>query len=422
MDGIVSLTRQLLRIDTRNPGSTEEVAARFVVDWLTRQGARYEVLEAQPGRPTVVSRHPGKDSSRPALVIHGHLDVVPPQVEGWTHGPFSGDVADDCVWGRGAVDMKGFVAMMLNAQADLASGDLVTDRDIVFAYFADEEMGGSLGSNWVVENRPDVFEGASEAIGEVGGFTIDLPDGGRAFTLQVAEKGMAWFRVRAWGQGGHSALSSNVSPLVPLAEMITKLANLSTGTAPPAAMQSLIAELRAMTGGNSESVLDVLGPIGKMAHQASLTTFVPTVVFGGTNANVIPDVAELIVDCRFIPGDFEAALDTVKSALEPGMDLDVIAYSPGLEVPMGDDVPIVAACRQAVSAFDPSARLLPLAVPAGTDAQHLSVLGIDGYGFAPLPLPPDFDYVAMFHGVNERVPISSLLEGQEVLRLLIAGL
>ena len=417
----ISLCRDLLRIDTSNPGSTEEEAAAYVADTLASVGIEAEVIESQAGRCSVFSSHRGRDPALPGLLVHSHLDVVPPQETGWTHDPFGGVEADGFLWGRGAVDMKGAVAMMLSTQLFLARSELAPRRDVTFAYFADEERGGELGSRWLVEHRPDLFEGISEALGELGGFTITLPDGSRAYLLQAAEKGMLWTRLSIHGRGGHAAMSDEPNPTVRLAGLVERIVRLETDDPPPAAFLLLVERLAKLLGASSaepETVLGPLGTFGAMSLKAGKTTFVPTVAAAGVKVNVIPDYAEVYVDCRYVSGGLETALAAIRSVLDHDMACEIVTTTPGVSVPC--EGALVDACRAVVEAIDPGAHVIPWALPAGTDAQRLAALGIRGYGFMPLILPAGFDYVSLFHAADERVPVEALVRGGELLRTLVA--
>ena len=294
----------LLRIDTSNPGPQEADAAAYVGDVLDGLGLAYELLEPEPGRCTVITRCPGTDPDLPALVVHGHLDVVPADPSGWTRDPFGGEIADGFVWGRGAADMKAMLAMMLTALGAFARGSHAPRRGLIMAFFADEEMGSALGSRWAVANRPDLFAGATEAIGEVGGFTVTLPGGQRVYPLQVAERGMLWTRVRVGGPGGHAAFSTIPNPVERVSDLSGRIRRLRSDEPAAAALARLEQRLGLAGNGASAHAGDAgLGPLGDLVAKGAATTYVATAVHAGSKLNVIPDEAVLSIDCRFLPGD-----------------------------------------------------------------------------------------------------------------------
>lgn len=412
--------RALLRIDTSNPGATEEPAARYVADVLGCAGAAVEVLEPEPGRCSVVARVPGREPGLPALLVHGHLDVVPAGDDGWTHDPFGAVEADGFLWGRGAADMKGPLATALAAHEQLAAaaatGRPRSRRPIVFAYLADEEMGGGLGSRWLADHRPDLLAGVTEAIGELGGFAVPLPDGRRLYPVACGEHALTWLRVTLAGPGGHAALSDAPNPVVRAARLVDRIASLRLpDERPPAAHAELLASLARLGLGDAEHLLAGLGAFGTMARRAQRTRFVPTVVRGGESANVVPRTAHVVVDCRHPADGRGAVVAALEGLLEPGERCDEIARTPGARVPARRT--LLAAARDALLRADPSAVVSPYALVAGSDLQNLSRLGIDGIGFLPLPLDDgsDYDYAAMAHVPDERIPVRSLAHGAEIL-------
>jgi acetylornithine deacetylase/succinyl-diaminopimelate desuccinylase-like protein len=372
----------------------------------------FEVIEPMPGRCSLISRVIGTDTSLPPLIVHGHLDVVPAG-EGWTHDPFGGDESEGYPWGRGAIDLKSFCAMMLAVQIHLSEDRQVPRRNLVFAYLADEEMAGTLGARWIVENRPELFEGALGALGEIGGFSIATPAGQRLYPMMVAGRGVLWLKIVATGVAGHAAFSDAANPLVRLSELVPRIETLRTNDPQPHAHALLVKELAALPGGGGDNLLEHLGSFHSYARHGSSTGFVPTVMKTGTKVNVIPERVELLVDCRYVAGGRQSALTAVSHLLDPDMSLEVIAETTPIEWPF--EGAIVEACRRAVQLHDATARIIPYSLAAGTDANILADLGIPGYGFTPLPLPGNFDYPSMFHAANERVPIESLAPGAQML-------
>ena len=425
MTDVAELCRDLVRIDSSNPGSTERAAAEYVIRALAAAGVAYETFEPAPGRVNVVATLPGRDRSLPKLALHGHLDVVPADPSGWSHPPFGGEVADGMLYGRGAVDMKDFVAMMLAVQTELAGGGRQPRRDLVCCYLADEETGSVLGARWLAEKRAELLAGVGEALGEVGGFSVTLPDGGRAYTIQTAERGSLWFSIRIPGTAGHAALSTATNPVRRLGPLIERIGALRVEEEPHPAFRELCRRVAEVTGGaadDPEGLLEPLGAFGRMALMARRTAFVPTQALAGRapSYNVVPGVAELGVDCRYLPGGRERALRALEAVLDADMTYEMPATTLEAEAPL--EGPLLEAALSAVTEHDPSCcALLPYVMPAGTDAAALHTLGIRCYGFTPLPLPDGFDYPAMFHAVDERVPVESLRRGKEILETLVLG-
>ena len=429
-DEVVRICQELIRIDTSNygddPGPGEREAADYVVGLLREVGLEPTVYESEPGRTTVAVRLAGSDASRPALCVHGHLDVVPADASDWQVDPFSGEERDGCIWGRGAVDMKGMDAMILAVVRDLARTGTAPPRDLVVVFFADEEAGGRLGSHWLVEHHPEVFEGVSEAISEVGGYSVTVPtrEGGerRAYLLQSAEKGIAWLRLRARGRAGHGSVPNDDNAIVHLAEAIARIAAHDWPRELIPSVRTLLDELSEVTGtAYTDTDLDAL-----LAHLRGAQGFVRgtlqdtsnvTMLSAGYKHNVIPQYAEARVDCRFLPGHEETLMKTIEDLAGEHVEVEVMHRDIALDAPFEGD--LVEAMVAALRAEDPDAEVLPYCLSGGTDNKALSLLGITGYGFAPLQLPADLDFAPMFHGVDERVPTDALRFGARVLTRLI---
>ena len=420
-DEVVDICRDLLRIDTSNPGDHsgpgERVAAEYVAGFLAGAGLEPVVLESHPKRTSVVARISGQDGSRPGLLMHGHLDVVPASAPDWRHDPFSGEIADGCVWGRGAIDMKDMDAMVLAVVRQRLREGRPPARDIVLAFTADEEAGGRWGARWLVDNHPDLFEGATEAVGEVGGFSLTLGRQ-RLYLLQTAEKGMVWMRLTARGTAGHGSMIQPDNAVTELAEAIGRLGRHEWPT-------RLIPSVRAFLEGAAEAlgiefipndpglVLSKIGTVSRVIGATVKNTVNPTVLRAGYKVNVVPQTATAEIDGRFLPGleeEFFAELDRV---LGPSVTREVIHSDIALETtPDGD---LYAAMTRALVEEDPDARVIPYCMSGGTDAKSFSRLGLRCFGFTPLRLPPDLDFSGMFHGIDERVPVESLRFGARVL-------
>jgi acetylornithine deacetylase/succinyl-diaminopimelate desuccinylase-like protein len=429
-DEVVDVVSRLIRFDTTNTGDVQTTkgeadCARWVGDQLQDAGYQVQYIESgAPGRGNVFARLPGADRSRGALLIHGHLDVVPAEAADWSVHPFSGAVKDGYVWGRGAVDMKDMVGMMIVVARQFRRAGIVPPRDLVFAFVADEENGGKWGAHWLVDNRPDLFDGVTEAVGEVGGFSLTVPrrDGGerRLYLIETAEKGLQWMRLTARGRAGHGAMVHDHNAVTAVAEAVARLGRHQF----PMVLTDTVAQFLAAVGeetGHSfdadvpdlDGAIEKLGPIAKIVKATLRDTVNPTMLKAGYKANVVPALAEAVLDCRVLPGRQAAFEADVDELIGPDVTREWIRDLPSYET--GFDGDLVDAMNAALLATDPEARTVPYMLSGGTDAKAFAQLGIRCFGFVPLRLPPELDFAALFHGVDERVPVDALKFGTQVL-------
>ncbi len=420
-DEVAALCSDLIRIDTTNPGDHsgpgERQAAERVAALLTDAGLDPVLLESRPGRASVVARISGADPARPALLVHGHLDVVPADAADWRVHPFSGELRDDCIWGRGAVDMKDMDAMILAVVRQRLREGRRPPRDVVLAFPADEEAGGTHGARWLVDNHPDLFEGVTEAVGEVGGFSATIA-GRRIYPIQTAEKGMAWMRLTARGTAGHGSMLRPDNAVTELAETVARIGRHEWPVRLTPSVQAFLTEAAAALGIDftpdaADEVLAKLGPITRMVGATLTNTVNPTVLSAGYKVNVVPQTASADLDGRFLPGYEDEFFAEVDGLLGAGVRREFIHHDIALETTFDGD--LCAAMTAALLAEDGDARIAAYCLSGGTDAKSFSRLGIRCFGFTPLRLPAELDFSGMFHGVDERVPVEALRFGVRVL-------
>ncbi|MFE3035682.1 M20/M25/M40 family metallo-hydrolase [Streptomyces canus] len=421
-DEVVDLCRELIRFDTSNygdhSGPGERKAAEWVAEKLAEVGLDPQIYESHPGRASTVARIAGEDPSRPALLIHGHLDVVPANAQDWTHDPFSGEVADGCVWGRGAVDMKDMDAMTLAVVRDRLRSGRRPPRDIVLAFLADEEAGGTFGARHLVDHHPELFEGVTEAISEVGGFSFTVNEQRRLYLIQTAEKGMHWMKLTVAGTAGHGSMIHRDNAITELSEAVARLGRHRFPVRVTKTTRAFLDELGDALGTeldpeDMEGTLARLGGIAKLIGATLSNTANPTQLGAGYKVNVIPGEATAHVDGRFLPGFEEEFLADLDKILGPKVRREDVHSDKAVETTF--DGALVDAMQSALVAEDPAAKAIPYMLSGGTDAKSFDELGIRGFGFAPLKLPPELDFAGMFHGVDERVPVDGLKFGVRVL-------
>ena len=418
---VAGLASDLIRIDSTNTGDDsgpgERAAAEHVAELLAEVGLKPTVLESRPKRTSVITRVEGTDPSRPALLIHGHLDVVPADPADWQVHPLSGEVAEGCVWGRGAVDMKDMDAMMLAVFRQRLREDRRPPRDVVLAFLADEEAGGNHGAGWLVDNHPGLFDGVSEAIGEVGGFSTTI-GGRRLYLLQTAEKGIAWMRLTARGRAGHGSMLNPENAVTEIAEAVGRIGRHEWPVRlTPSVTAFLESACEALGVGfdpaDPAAVLAKLGPIARMIGATLTNTANPTMLTAGYKVNVIPQSASAQIDGRFLPGHEDEFFAGIDQLLGPGVRREFVNHHIAVETTF--DGALVEAMAAALLRTDPDAQVVPYCLSGGTDAKSFSRLGIRCFGFSPLRLPAELDFSGLFHGVDERVPLSALDFGCEVL-------
>jgi acetylornithine deacetylase/succinyl-diaminopimelate desuccinylase-like protein len=430
VDEVVDLVSALIRFDTSNTGEPpttkgEAECARWVAEQLEEVGYTTEYIEAgAPGRGNLFARLDGADHDRGALLLHGHLDVVPAEASDWSVHPFSGAVEDGYVWGRGAVDMKDMCGMLIAIARHFKREGIVPPRDLVFAFLSDEEAGGKYGSQWLVNNRPDLFEGVTEAVGEVGGFSLTVPrkDGGerRLYLVETAEKSMMWMKLSVRSHAGHGSMIHDSNAVTAVAEATAKLGRHEFPLVMTDAVGQFLQAITEETGYEFDldspdlpGTIAKLGPIARVVGATLRDTANPTMLKAGYKANVIPATAESVVDCRILPGRQAAFEREVDELIGPDVIREWITELPSYETTFDGD--LVDAMNNAIQSVDPDARIVPYMLSGGTDAKAFARLGIRCFGFAPLQLPPDLDFTALFHGVDERVPVDALKFGTQVL-------
>ena len=421
-DEAVEICRDLIRFASVNDGTGrgkgEREAAEHVAGLLAEVGLEPQVFESAPNRTSVVARVEGEDRDRPALLIHGHLDVVPAEPKEWTYDPFAGEIADGALWGRGAVDMLDMDAMTLAVVRDRMRSGRKPPRDVVLAFVADEEAGGVFGAQWLVEHQPALFEGCTEAISEVGGFSLSVNDDLRLYLIETAQKGMAWMRLTATGTAGHGSMVNSDNAVTQLCEAVARLGAYEFPIHVTRTVRSFLDEVGDAFGleldpDDMAATVAKLGPLARIVGATLRGTANPTMLDAGYKHNVIPGSASAMVDGRFLPGfedEFEREVD---EAIGPDVVREYVHYDIALETEF--EGALVDAMAGALKAEDPGARAVPYMLSGGTDAKSFSRLGMRCFGFSPLRLPADLDFSGMFHGVDERVPLDSLAFGVRVL-------
>ncbi len=420
---VAELLSDLIRIDTTNTGDTatsagERAAAEWVAGKLDEVGIASTIHESEPGRASLVARIEGTNRDRPALLVHGHLDVVPADPTEWSVHPFSGEERDGYVWGRGAVDMKDMDAMTLALVRDWARTGVRPDRDIVLAFVADEEAGGRKGAHYMVDHHADLFEGCTEAISEVGGFSITVRDDLRLYLVQTAEKGLAWMKLTAQGRPGHGSFVHDDNAVTRLADAVSRIGStrLPTVLTPP--MREFLDAVGDAYGididpDSPEEALARLGSISRMIGAALRNTANPTMLDAGYKANVIPGTASATVDGRFLFGQEEVFEKQLDELIGEGVQREWLVHDQAVETTF--DGPTVDLMVEALKAEDEGARPVPFTMSGGTDAKSFETLGMRCFGFSPLKLPADLDFASLFHGIDERISVDSLHFGIRVL-------
>ncbi|GIF26240.1 acetylornithine deacetylase/succinyl-diaminopimelate desuccinylase-like protein [Actinoplanes tereljensis] len=424
---VTGICRDLLRIDTTNTGDPsttvgERVAAEYVAAKLDEVGISSVLHESAPKRANLIARIPGADRSRGALLLHGHLDVVPADASEWSVPPFAGEEKDGFLWGRGAIDMKDFDAMMLAVVRDWQRTGYVPPRDIVLAFTADEEAGMEFGSQYLVQKHRDLLEDCTEAVGEVGGYSYTVNDNLRLYLVQTAEKGLNWLRLNATGRPGHGSFIHDDNAVTALAEAVSAVGRHRFPVVVTPTVRRFLQEVSDALGidldpDNPEIAVAKLGPIANLIGATIRNTANPTRLEAGYKDNVIPGKASATIDCRTLPGQAESFLAELREIIGPDIEIEHIQQQPAVETEFGGA--LVDAMGAALRAEDPGARTVPYLMSGGTDAKAFATLGINCFGFAPLRLPPELNFAALFHGIDERVPVEGLEFGVRVLDRLL---
>ncbi|MFH8466370.1 M20/M25/M40 family metallo-hydrolase [Streptomyces sp. NPDC017991] len=424
LDEVVRFTSDLIRIDTTNRGGgdcQERPAAEYAAALLAEAGLEPTLLERTKGRTNVVARLEGTDPSADALLVHGHLDVVPAQAEDWSVHPFSGEVRDGVVWGRGAVDMKNMDAMILAVVRQWARAGVRPRRDLVIAFTADEEASAEDGSGFLADRHAGLFAGCTEGISESGAFTFHDGGGRQLYPLAAGERGTGWLKLTARGRAGHGSKVNRSNAVTRLAAAIARIGDHRWPVRLTPTVRAALTELAALYGvepdlddpGGVDALMEKLGSAASLVEATVRNSANPTMLDAGYKVNVIPGEAVAHVDGRFLAGtedEFRATLDQLTG---PDVEWEFVHREVALQAPL--DSTTYARMRAAVEEFAPEGNVVPYCMSGGTDAKQFSRLGITGYGFAPLKLPPGFDYQALFHGVDERVPVEALHFGVRVL-------
>jgi len=415
---VLQICQDLIRIDTSNfgddSGPGERKAAEYVAALLAEVGIESEIYESESGRASLVARWGNQNSDRPGLLIHGHLDVVPAQAADWQVDPFAGEVVDGFLFGRGAVDMKDFDAMLLSVVRARQRAGVIPNRPITLVFTADEEAGGVKGAHWLVDHHRDLLEGCTEAIGEVGGFSTEV-GGKRLYLIESGEKGIAWMRLRAEGTAGHGSMKQPDNAVTHLARALVALGEHKWPVKAGPSMSLLLDKVRELTGSNStdpDELLEHFGSAVRMIGSGVRNTTNATMLDAGYKHNVVPGSATAYIDGRYLPGHQDTFMPEVQRIIGDQVTVEPYITDTALEFAFEGD--LVDAMTVALHSQDPDAHIAPFLMSGGTDAKAWSRLGITSFGFTPLRLPGDLDFTALFHGVDERVPVDALEFGSRV--------
>jgi len=417
-ENVVKICSDLIKIDTTNYGNNESVgenlAAEYVSEFLNNLKIENKVVGPDNKRCSVLARIEGTNKDLPDLVLHGHLDVVPVEKEKWTKEAFKAVIDKDLLWGRGAVDMKNGNAMILGSIAHLIKEGWKPKRNITLAMFADEEAGGKYGSHFAVNNYGQYFENATEAVGEVGGFSHTLSNGVRLYLIETAQKGIAWMKLTAKGTAGHGSMINSDNAISKISKAINSLTNHKFPITLKDAVFQLLQETAKATNQqfdpkDPEKIILQLGSLAKLVSATTKNTANPTMLNAGYKVNVIPGEANVYVDGRFLPGHQDTFLNEIKSIVGEEIDVQAETFDVALEAPFENE--LVNKMITALEQEDPLAKVVPYMLSGGTDAKAMSKFNIKAYGFTPLMLPNDLDFTSLFHGHDERIPIKSLKFG-----------
>jgi len=389
--------RALVRLDTSNPPGNERIATDYLAARLALCHVKPVVVESAPTRANLVARLKGRDGALKPLMLSSHTDVVPVERDRWRMPPFSAEIAEGCVWGRGALDMKAKGAMDLAVFGALARAGATPDRDVILAAVADEEAGSELGAKFLVERHPDLVR-AGFVLNEVGGFTMFFGER-RFYPIQVAEKGFVTVRMTTRGQPGHSSVPRADSAIAQMAELINKL----TRTPMRRRMTPLMRQLFERLGVSPE----IEAPV----FRAMLAnTVVPTILQAGYKDNVMPGDASVVLDGRTLPGeDKDSFIAELRAIVGPEPELEVLKTGPPIEASTRSRLFDLIAER--TEAADPGAQVLPWMIPGATDSKFYAQLGATCYGFAPIKLERDTMFGSLYHGNDERVPVNGFYWG-----------
>ena len=417
----ITLCQEMIRIPSVNHGEgqgDEKAMAEYVASKLAEVGIKSELIETAPNRVNVVAKVEGADQSRPGLVLHGHIDVVPANAADWSVDPFSGVIKDGFIWGRGAVDMKDMDAMILATVRMWQRIGYKPPRNILLAFFADEEAGSNYGSRWLVRHRPEIFDGYSEAVSEVGGFSVTINGEHRLYLIEAAQKGIQWMKLTAKGTAGHGSFINQDNAVTKVADAVARIGKYEWPQLETKTSNIFFRKIAELTGNkydpkNVKPLLHHLGDAVKMLGATISNTANPTMLEAGYKVNVIPQSASAMVDGRFLPGHENQLQETVRKLAGDDIEIEILTRDIALEVEFAG--PLVKAMCDAISGEDSLGIPVPYLMSGGTDNKALHDLGIVGYGFSPLKLPKDLDFFALFHGVDERVPIEGLKFGVRVL-------
>ena len=420
-DEAVLLCQELIRFPSVNHGEglgDEKAIAQYVANKLSEVGIKSELIESAPNRVNVVAKIAGSDTTRPGLVLHGHLDVVPVTAEDWSVEPFSGQIKDGFIWGRGAVDMKDMDAMMLATVRMWKRIGYQPPRNILLIFFADEEASGTYGSRWLVKNRPELFAGYSEAVSEVGGFSVTITGNRRLYLVEAAQKGIQWLKLSAKGTAGHGSFINTDNAVTKIGKAVARIGDYEWPQIETKTSGLLFRKIAELTGdvydrSNVKPLLKHLGKASKMIGATISNTANPTMLEAGYKANVIPQSASAVIDGRFLPGHEDQLHETIKKLAGDDVEVEVLTRDIALEAEFSGQ--LVEAMCNAIQKEDAEGIPVPYLMSGGTDNKALSDLGIIGYGFSPLRLPDDLDFFSLFHGVDERVPVEGIKFGVRVL-------